>query len=49
MGQGILPKLFRCIQKPYRSDYHYASQITCGCASLSRVISDAAVAEAFAP
>src|SRR5882724_5027678 len=25
MGQAILPKLFRCISKPYASDYHCAS------------------------
>src|SRR6059036_182113 len=27
MGQGILPKLFRCIYKTSFSNYHYASEL----------------------
>src|SRR5512132_2637278 len=30
MGQGILPKLLRCISKPYASDYHCASDMPTG-------------------
>jgi hypothetical protein len=48
MGQAILPKLLRCISKPYASDYHCASDMPTGSASPCRATSGAAAASPFA-